>query len=96
MGFALFALAILGKRLKNQRLYWIGMLSAIILGIVLSYTRIAEGGHFFSDAVYSGLIMWWTPLFFDWLIFQKLGIVRPVISDLPQSHGERRESAENV
>lgn len=61
MGFYFFALAFLGKTQNSKYLYYSGMTLAWFLGILLSYARIAQGGHFFSDTVASGLIMWFTP-----------------------------------
>lgn len=60
MGFYFFALAFAGKRLGNRTLYRWGIALTIILGVLLSYVRIAQGGHFFSDTVVSALIMWLT------------------------------------
>jgi lipid A 4'-phosphatase len=71
MGFYFFALALLGKRWRNRFVYWISMSIAFTLGIALSITRIAQGGHFFSDVLMTGLIMWLTALTCDWLIFSE-------------------------
>ncbi len=70
MGFLLFSLALTGKRLGKRWLYWLGMASTLILGTLLGYTRMAQGGHFFSDVIFAAAIMWWTTLFCDWLIFE--------------------------
>ena len=42
---------------------------AIVLGLLLGYTRIAQGGHFFTDVLFTALIMWYAALIFDqeWL-----------------------------
>lgn len=69
MGFLFFSLAIVGQRLRQRWLVWIGIGTSLILGGLLGYTRIAQGGHFFTDIILSAAIMWWTALFFDWLIF---------------------------
>lgn len=71
MGFYFFALALLGKRWRNKLVYWLGMVSAFTLGIALSITRMAQGGHFFSDILMTALIMWLTALTCDWLIFSE-------------------------
>lgn len=60
MGFYFFSVALLGKRLGSQKLYVAGMVLAIALGGLLSWTRMAQGGHFFSDTLISALIMWLT------------------------------------
>lgn len=58
MGFYFFALALLGRRLDKPVLFWGGLAAALGLGIMLSLTRIAQGGHFLSDTLVSALIMW--------------------------------------
>jgi len=69
-GFYFFALAIAGKRLKNKKLEITGYSLALALGVILSITRIAQGGHFFSDTLASALIMWLTALICDWFIYE--------------------------
>lgn len=69
MGFFFFSVALLGRRLGNSSLYWSGWALAIVLGVALGVTRIAQGGHFFSDVLMSALIMWLTALAFDWLLY---------------------------
>lgn len=70
MGFLFFSVALAGWRLRKRWLLLLGVAMAMILGILLGYTRMALGGHFFSDVIFSAIIMWWTALFSDWLIFQ--------------------------
>lgn len=60
MGFYFFGLALVGKLYKSRLIYYFGLTLAWGLGGMLSFVRIAQGGHFFSDVVVSGLIMWWT------------------------------------
>ncbi|MGK5594105.1 MAG: phosphatase PAP2 family protein [Parachlamydiaceae bacterium] len=68
-GFFFFVLALLGKRYKSNPIKWLGFILAWSLGIALSIMRIAHGGHFFSDTVFSALIMWYTSLTIDWLVY---------------------------
>lgn len=68
-GFYFFALALVGRRIGNRTLFWSGLFVAIVLGFLLSLTRIAQGGHFFSDALMSALIMWLTAYFCDKWIY---------------------------
>lgn len=68
MGFFFFAVMLLGKAYQNRYIYYGGMATAWILGGALSYARIAQGGHFFSDVVASALIMWITVVIFFPLI----------------------------
>lgn len=60
MGFYFFALALIGYRNGNKKLFLGALAFAIILGIALSKARIAQGGHFFSHTLASALIMWLT------------------------------------
>lgn len=64
-GFFFFALAFVGRREGSRALYWTGLLLAFGLGILLSLTRIAQGGHFFSDTLLAGYVMWLTALLCD-------------------------------
>lgn len=59
-GFYFFALALIAKRSGNKRLFYSTLLLALLLGAGLSLARIAQGGHFLSDVLISGLIMWLT------------------------------------
>lgn len=72
MGFLFFSLALVGKRMSSRCLFLGGIITTIFLGTLLGYARMAQGGHFFSDVIFSAAIMWWTALFCEWLIFQKL------------------------
>ena len=73
MGFYFFALAFVGFRYSSRFVSYLGLLLAIGLGVALSFARIAQGGHFFSDAVMAGVIMWYTALFFDFIFFKNKG-----------------------
>ncbi len=70
-GFYFFALALVGKRLKNQHVKHLGYALAIVLGVTLSITRMAQGGHFLSDTLVAALIMWFTALSCDWFIYKR-------------------------
>lgn len=71
MGFYFFSIMLIGKRLGKRWLYYGGLYAALILGALLSYARVAQGGHFFTDVFFAALIMLTTAYFFDWLLFQK-------------------------
>ncbi|MBA3816193.1 MAG: phosphatase PAP2 family protein [Parachlamydiaceae bacterium] len=72
MGFYFFALAFVGRRLHSKALFLTGMSLAILLGILLSLTRIAQGGHFFSDTLATALIMWLTAYVCDRWLYSKI------------------------
>jgi membrane-associated PAP2 superfamily phosphatase len=71
MGFFFFALYFVGLRTGNRYLKWGGLAAAIILGAMLGWARMAQGGHFFSDVIYSAYFMWIAALMMDWLVYSK-------------------------
>lgn len=79
MGFYFFNLIFLGQRLKSLLLVRMGALASIFMGLSLSVSRIAQGGHFFSDTLMSLCLIWYLGLFCEWFIFEflaKKNIVR--------------------
>lgn len=69
MGFFFFALALVGKRLNKKWLEILGFSLAFILGGLLGFARIAQGAHFFSDVLFSALLLWLTALAMDYLVY---------------------------
>ncbi len=69
MGFYFFAVALVGRRINSTFLWYGGLTLAFVLGLLLSASRIAQGGHFFSDTLFSMLIMWYTALAMDTLVY---------------------------
>lgn len=70
MGFSWFALVFVGRRLNNRFLINAGWIAAFTFGIVLSVTRMAQGGHFFSDVLMTALIMWLVSYACDYYVFK--------------------------
>lgn len=70
-GFYFFAMAVVGMRYRNSVLIYTGFALALTLGTLLSYARIAQGGHFLTDVIFSALIMWLTPLAIDQLLYAR-------------------------
>ena len=68
MGFYFFSLAFVMRRLGKKGWEWFFYGFALVLGGLLGLTRMAQGGHFLSDVIFSGLILWWIAGLFDWLI----------------------------
>lgn len=80
MGFYFLALYILGKRLSQKWVQRTGLVLTIMIGGLLSWARLAQGGHFFSDIVVSLLIMWTTAIWIDYLTHRArsdVGAFRP-------------------
>lgn len=71
MGFYFFAPALIARRYGMKHLFWTCLFLAFFWGSLLSLTRIAQGGHFFSDILVSALVMWLTAYACDWLIYGK-------------------------
>jgi lipid A 4'-phosphatase len=71
IGFYFFALVFIGYRLKRKWITYLGWFIGIGLGIGLGITRMAQGGHFFSDVLFCALVMWLTSLIGDWLILEE-------------------------
>ena len=69
MGFYFFALALVGQRLNKKWLTYLGMTIAIALGGILGVARIMQGAHFFSDVIFSALLMWLTAYGMDYLVY---------------------------
>ncbi|PJD95810.1 MAG: hypothetical protein CK425_07860 [Parachlamydia sp.] len=71
MGFYFLTFVLLGTQLKNRSLIGFGVAGTLFLGSALSLTRIAQGGHFFSDVLLSALIMWWSALSINWFLLRR-------------------------
>jgi membrane-associated PAP2 superfamily phosphatase len=71
MGFYFFAVALLGRRLRCQWLFFAGLALALVLGVALSAARIAQGGHFLSDTLATAILMWVVSMATDWLLFSR-------------------------
>jgi len=82
LGYYFFTLAFLGIIYASSVLYWLGIALGWGLGILLSLSRIAQGGHFLSDTLASALIMWltaWGLAYFLFILFpfkEEMRIVR--------------------
>lgn len=68
-GFLFLTLIVLGQRYRSRLFIWLGALLSLIFGVGLSLTRMAQGGHYFSDCLFTALIMWTVALMMDWLVY---------------------------
>lgn len=57
MGFYFYTLVVIGRKRRQKNLFFSGIVLTLLLGTALSLTRIAQGGHYFSDTLFSALIM---------------------------------------
>lgn len=69
MGFYFFSVYFLGRRMKKKWVQYMGLGLSIFFGFLLSWIRLYQGGHFFSDIVCAGLIMWYTAYILDRLFY---------------------------
>lgn len=67
-GAYFLALVLVGRRLRSKRLMWLGGALTVVLSIALSLTRVAQGGHFFSDCIAACVIMWLIALACDYVV----------------------------
>ena len=72
MGFFFFALCLIANRLGNRTFFIASVLFTSVLGLLLTYARIAQGGHFFSDTLWAAGIMWYITIGIDWLVYEYL------------------------
>lgn len=57
-GFCLFAFHFLGRALANPLLTHAGFMLGLIAGLGLGFVRIAQGAHFLSHVLWSGVVCW--------------------------------------
>jgi lipid A 4'-phosphatase len=75
-GFYFFIFYFVGKRTKNRTMQYGGLFLSIFLGILLSATRMVQGGHFLSDIIAAALLMWESAILSDWLVFDYAPLTR--------------------
>jgi lipid A 4'-phosphatase len=71
MGFFFLTLVVTGQRFEKKWLFYLGIALTVVLSVSLSYARIAQGGHFLSDVLLAGIIMWITALLIGKLTFRQ-------------------------
>lgn len=79
VGFAFVAFWFLWRKRKPQWA-WLALFATVLLGCAIGLTRMAAGGHFLSDVMWSG----WVVLFAAWVLYYPLMRI-----------SEREMSAEN-
>lgn len=65
MGFYFFSLYFIGLRMSRRKVVWSGMILTGLFGGLLTWARLAQGGHFLSDIIVSALLMWMTAYWLD-------------------------------
>ena len=64
-GFSLLILA-LALWPRSRRWAWAVALAALVSGGMTSWARITQGGHFFSDGIWSAAVIWFAALAVQW------------------------------
>lgn len=72
MGYYFISLIVLGYRVHKTKLKMMGLGLTLFFGGWLSLSRIAQGGHFFSDTLLSLVFLWYVALLCDWFVFEFL------------------------
>lgn len=85
VGFFFCAVALLGWHYRHRTLFYTGILLFIFLGGILSWTRVAQGGHYLSDTLFSAAIMWLTAFTLYRFIFAKYSLGNYKKDDLQNS-----------
>lgn len=75
MGYYLFALVPIGRKRNKPWLVGAGLIGGVIVGSILSYTRIAQGGHFLTDTLIS-----------LWVMALTASILSPLLTKNERSH----------
>jgi lipid A 4'-phosphatase len=82
LGFSLVAFAFLLPPGRTRRR---GIAAAIGLGALVGLGRIAQGGHFLSDVVFAGLVVYGATALLYWWIIQCDGLAAPPIARFGRS-----------
>jgi membrane-associated PAP2 superfamily phosphatase len=71
MGFYFFTITLIALRTGHRTVAGTSFVFALVLGGLLALARIAQGGHFFSDALTAALIMWLTAYICTYAFFDE-------------------------
>lgn len=78
MGFYFLSVCFTARRYRSQPLFYLGLSCVIILGGGLMVARVSQGGHFFSDVIFSPVLMWYVALLIDKSVFTWGALFWPV------------------
>ncbi len=76
LGFSLVAFALLLPAGKARRR---GVAATLGFGALVGLVRIAQGGHFLSDVVWAGLLVFGTTAILHWWIVERDGLAAPAL-----------------
>ena len=90
MGFYFFTFIYLGRRHRIRLLSLSGYLVGLSLGVALGITRVLQGGHFVTDVIAGGCMMWTLAYYLDDWVYVKLAIRYPTLfpgGNYERAHG---------
>ena len=90
LGFSLVAFAFL---LPPGRLRRAGIGAALGFGALVGLARIAQGGHFLSDVVFAGLLVYGTSGLLYWWVVERDGLAAPLLLGLYRRIGRAAAAA---
>lgn len=71
MGFYFLAFVPIGIYYRSKKTLWFGLIIGLGFGLLMSVTRIAQGGHFLSDTLFSAFLTGATVLAVSYFILNK-------------------------
>lgn len=72
VGAYYLSFCLVGWKMRQKALFYTGLFLVLFFGLGLFFCRVAQGGHFFSDALFSFLFMWLIALFSEWISYYLL------------------------
>ena len=72
-GFFLFSVVFINKSPIRRRRWFI---ATLVIGGVIGGTRIVQGGHFLSDVIFSGFVVWFSTALVHYVIYRDLSITQ--------------------
>lgn len=79
MGFYFFILPRITKRSPSTRWKRCAQILPWVLGVLLGGTRMLQGGHFFSDVLVGGWLMYLLAKAVDWFCYEKIFPTSPLV-----------------
>jgi membrane-associated PAP2 superfamily phosphatase len=70
-GFCLMAFYFAARAFDSRRWAWIGLVGGIAMGLALGLGRVAQGAHFLSHVLWSGLVCWLVIVALHYLILPR-------------------------
>ncbi len=89
VGFSLLAFWFIFKR-RHRRLAWLSLLAASLAGLLVGAARMAAGGHYLSDVLWSGFVVFFAAWFSYYVILRVPRRSELERIEWPKSAGNRR------